>query len=770
MLTAIAFIPIIFQGWTGECNGRSSTYTGYATLDENGVIGTWGEPGMGGDGAPTDAGWKKIVQSRNGFAALHTNGHVTSWGDFGTDPDPIPPPTGGGFVDIFSNKWAFVAMNAAGQLSSWGKANSYVGFGAEDTPTRGGFVQVVSSGHSFAALNSDGTIDTWGGPGTGGLVDINSELARRALAGQNYTNFVQLFPNFYGFSARDSNGRIFVWAGCGTSDYATCSKDFSKDAPSGDGFGPIVASSQRAFVALNADGSITCWGQQDHCNVNRRPTRAGFVRVVGMGFGFSAIHSDGTAQCWGTWDMCFTSSTSNEYQTPVIIPGPLQPSSLVGGDIAACALTQDGTIVLWGRRDGTGYGDTRGRQPPTTSGWVTIIANQYSFAGLNADGSVAAWGTPWRGGEPLNAPPGNDWVALTAATWSFSAIKATGEIAAWGYFGSNGYVGPNYNKDYPQAGGGHMDGSVWYPGSGTGWSFDAAGDGYNKPNTCPNGYFDTASASGDPHLALPHGGVADFRGEHMQLYNFLSAANLSLNVMTELADFELYPADHPRHKRIHGSFITQAHVVARTNTSKMVRASFFASMIGELNIAWANGTIDSGPVFKLGPKMQKVVDDVTLVTDYSTLRVTTPEFEITVAPNPFTSLSWTRNVVGIHHQLDVKVKARVAEDKMVVAPHGIVGQGWDGDGKAIDGELDAYPDSGEFTTYAMAKGAIEGTPNDYKVATPYATGFKFSRFDATSASPRDVAALVATGELNKPKLAKFTGHIVGSTEYNFTEV
>ena len=67
-----------------------------------------------------------------------------------------------------------------------------------------------------------------------------------------------------------------------------------------------------------------------------------------------------------------------------------------------------------------------------------------------------------------------------------------------------------------------------------------------------------ASAIGDPHLNLPHGGKADFRGEHKTLYNFLSAKGLSLNVMTELADFELHAADNARHKDVHGSFLTQA--------------------------------------------------------------------------------------------------------------------------------------------------------------------------------------------------------------------
>ena len=118
---------------------------------------------------------------------------------------------------------------------------------------------------------------------------------------------------------------------------------------------------------------------------------------------------------------------------------------------------------------------------------------------------------------------------------------------------------------------------------------------------------------------------------------------------------------------------------------------------------------------------------------------------------------------GLHTRLDVQIKPRVAEAAFALPPHGIIGQGWDGDGKAIDGEKDVFPTSGEFTTYAQANGAIEGMPNDYKVASKYATDFKYSRFDAKSAEPRDVAKLVAAGLLNTPK-ANYGGGVVGASE------
>lgn len=46
-----------------------------------------------------------------------------------------------------------------------------------------------------------------------------------------------------------------------------------------------------------------------------------------------------------------------------------------------------------------------------------------------------------------------------------------------------------------------------------------------------------------------------------------------------------------------------------------------------------------------------------------------------------------------------------------------------------------------LTTSAQAEGAIEGSASDYQLKYPFATQFKYSRFDATSAPHRDVARL-----------------------------
>ena len=56
---------------------------------------------------------------------------------------------------------------------------------------------------------------------------------------------------------------------------------------------------------------------------------------------------------------------------------------------------------------------------------------------------------------------------------------------------------------------------------------------------------------------------------------------------------------------------------------------------------------------------------------------------------------------------------------------------YDGSDVPRYGRIDQYPPlsvPAEFTTAAMAEGAIEGAAKDYEVADKYATQFRFSRF------------------------------------------
>ncbi|MCP4893156.1 MAG: hypothetical protein GY911_05015 [Actinomycetales bacterium] len=59
------------------------------------------------------------------------------------------------------------------------------------------------------------------------------------------------------------------------------------------------------------------------------------------------------------------------------------------------------------------------------------------------------------------------------------------------------------------------------------------------PSPPPSSPPAVATSVQDPHLHLPHGGHTDFRGEDGAWFAFLSAPNVSVNVLTKRAVFEL---------------------------------------------------------------------------------------------------------------------------------------------------------------------------------------------------------------------------------------
>ena len=76
-------------------------------------------------------------------------------------------------------------------------------------------------------------------------------------------------------------------------------------------------------------------------------------------------------------------------------------------------------------------------------------------------------------------------------------------------------------------------------------------------------------------LHFAHGGRADFRGRQRQCYSIFSAPGLAVNARTEDAIFDL----HDGKLEVNGSFITEAHLVARVGQSRQIWAnlSYWAS-------------------------------------------------------------------------------------------------------------------------------------------------------------------------------------------------
>jgi len=262
----------------------------------------------------------------------------------------------------------------------------------------------------------------------------------------------------------------------------------------------------------------------------------------------------------------------------------------------------------------------------------------------------------------------------------------------------------------------------------------------------------------DPHLHFAHGGVADLRGEDGGVFNFLSAKNVSLNVKTEAADFKW------AHRIVHGTKLSAVFWTIRTSANHLLQIAYDSASADRAIVRNLNQTVEEGErtlkasidgnaygtTYWLDNVFVKLAGRVLIVTVQDKWRMAVKQ-----SPFPFAALNLKKSL------LDVSAQALYDADHDVVAPHGLFGQSYDGDDFAVDGKVDKRTGD-ETTTEAQAEGAIEGVYTDYKIdaSNPFSTAFKYSRFDATAAAPRDVTKL--TG-VKRARVAN-PAHTVSSTD------
>lgn len=243
-----------------------------------------------------------------------------------------------------------------------------------------------------------------------------------------------------------------------------------------------------------------------------------------------------------------------------------------------------------------------------------------------------------------------------------------------------------------------------------------------------------ASLSGDPHVVGADGDQFSLRGDHLGIYNMLSAPNVSFN-----AQFKWLPFDSPySHVRVNGTFARVASWVLRSSTGQNVQAQFFAGTPHSASVYIGQQTITLSD--QAGGPASLELSGVSFLLAKKTLTVTTPRWRM-VAQSQVGYPHWGTLRMRLH----VTSLYHVCNELDVAMPHGILGQTFDCDGKAIDGHMDKYEvlddgrlttsrvRGGAVTTRAQAEGAIEGQVADYRVTSPFDVQFNFSRFDSVRA-------------------------------------
>ena len=254
---------------------------------------------------------------------------------------------------------------------------------------------------------------------------------------------------------------------------------------------------------------------------------------------------------------------------------------------------------------------------------------------------------------------------------------------------------------------------------------------------------------GDPHLHFAHGGEADFRGEDGAVYAMLHHTGLAVNALFEASAFFLAS---PPNLKVHGTFVTDVFLRLRCEASgRLLRIEFSPN---QPPTPVAHG-LPGGTKMIQANAAALLVEDISIFTTKSgaaeTLHVSTAAWAINATSRPI----WRSATPG-KKQIDLSLTplrdplSLQPSTGKVVAPHGLIGQSFDGDSFAVDGKKDHYRElwwrqtsfkGREVTTEAQAEGAIEGTGGDYKLDDFFGIDFKYRRFEVAEAAPRNVSAL-----------------------------
>jgi alpha-tubulin suppressor-like RCC1 family protein len=169
--------------------------------------------------------------------------------------------------------------------------------------------------------------------------------------------------------------------------------------------------------ALVHNGGARCWGYNGYGQLGNGTTTSSSTPVavqglpinlarIGTGFDHAcALLTDGTVQCWGrnNHGQLGNGSTSDS-STPVAVTGLTGVAQIAVGDAATCALTNAGSVQCWGANavGQLGNGSTTDSSVPVqvsglTGGVVAIASSDSAVCAALFTGQVDCWGDNLRG-------------------------------------------------------------------------------------------------------------------------------------------------------------------------------------------------------------------------------------------------------------------------------------------------------------------------------------------------------------------------------------
>jgi alpha-tubulin suppressor-like RCC1 family protein len=180
-------------------------------------------------------------------------------------------------------------------------------------------------------------------------------------------------------------------------------------------------------LALRTNGTVVAAGDDTY---GQTAIPANLTNVVAVTCGWYhnlALKSDGTVVGWGAGSG--VSNNIQDYGQSKVPAGLSNVVAIAAGGWHSLALKADGTLTGWGRND-----SRQASVPTSVSNVVAVAAAAAATLVLESSGKLVAWGdnSDAQTNIPTGLTNGFAVAAIAAGGWHFLALKTNGTVISWG--------------------------------------------------------------------------------------------------------------------------------------------------------------------------------------------------------------------------------------------------------------------------------------------------------------------------------------------------